>query len=73
MYTEGAEVGVDVSEADQIDYNTWFADVVHAAGMSVGLKNTVELVPILVNKFDFALNEECHEWNECAVSFLFQS
>lgn len=68
MYTEGAEVGVDVSEADQIDYNAWFAGEVHAAGMSVGLKNTVELVPILVNDFDFAINEECHEWEECDVS-----
>ncbi|CAN0288954.1 unnamed protein product [Ectocarpus fasciculatus] len=58
---------VQVSEADQIEYNSWFADVVHAYGMGVGLKNVVELVPILVNKFDFALNEECHEWNECVV------
>lgn len=72
MYTEGSGTGLDVSEADQIDYNTWFADEVHQAGMFVGLKNTVELVPVLVNKFDFALNEECHTWNECGVSFLFQ-
>ncbi|CAB1105247.1 unnamed protein product [Ectocarpus sp. CCAP 1310/34] len=67
VYTEGSSTGVSVSEAEQIEYNSWFADIVHAYGMGVGLKNAVELVPILVNKFDFALNEECHEWNECNV------
>lgn len=161
VYIEGSSTGVSVSEAEQIEYNSWFADTVHAYGMGVGksclrkrldvpvldgclfwflvflctvldfractcvlymshsptlvyttcshtasmparpssarvkpfgpetgrcllgvsqtlplsplsspppgLKNAVELVPILVNKFDFALNEECHEWNECVV------
>lgn len=47
----------------------WLADTVHANGMQIGLKNAVELVPVLVNKYDFALNEECHEWKECDVSF----
>ncbi|CAN0235229.1 unnamed protein product, partial [Scytosiphon promiscuus] len=59
--------GVSVSEVEQIEYNAWFAEEVHAHGMSVGLKNAVGLVSILVDAFDFALNEECHEWNECGV------
>ncbi|CAN0161743.1 unnamed protein product [Scytosiphon promiscuus] len=74
VYSESG-TGVDVTEAQQIEYNTWFADEVHANGMYVGLKNTVELAPILSPKFDYALNEECHEWNECEVyqdSFLGQ-
>ena len=69
VYNE-ERTGLDVSRAEQIDYNVWFADEVHAAGMSVGLKNTVELVPVLVEDFEFAINEECHEWNECEVRFF---
>ncbi|CAM9544998.1 unnamed protein product [Laminaria digitata] len=67
VYSEGGKVGVKVSEAEQIEYNRWFAKEVHAHGMAVGLKNAVDLVPILVGDFDFALNEECHEWDECRV------
>lgn len=65
-YTEG-NIGVDVSEGDQIDYNQWFAGVVHSNGMLVGMKNSVELVPIMHRDFDFALNEECFQWDECDV------
>lgn len=41
---------------------------VHANCMKVGLKNAIELVPMLVDTFDFAVNEECNDWNECGVS-----
>lgn len=66
-YTED-NTGVGISEAEQLEYNSWFADLCHANGMTVGLKNSIEIVPILVNKFDFALNEECFRWKECDVS-----
>jgi hypothetical protein len=32
----------------------------------VGLKNDVEQVPQLVDAFDFAVNEQCAEFDECA-------
>lgn len=41
---------------------------VHASGMLVGLKNVVELTSSLVSYFDFAINESCHEYDECDVS-----
>lgn len=65
-YSEGS-IGVDISEADQIDYNTWFAGLVHEYGMRVGIKNLVQLADVLEPYFDFALNEECFQWNECEV------
>lgn len=70
---EGSGTGVDVSEAQQIEYNTWFADEVHAAGMAVALKNAVEMAEDVVDKFDFALNESCHVWGECNVSFFLKA
>ena len=66
-YSEG-NIGVDVSEADQIDYNIWFAGVVHERGMKVGLKNCIELTHVLTDYFDFAVNESCFQWDECEVS-----
>lgn len=67
MTTYEKDTGLDISEADQIEYNTWVANEVHAAGMFVGLKNAVEMVKKVVDYFDFALNESCHIYNMCTV------
>lgn len=37
----------------------------HSRGLSVGLKNDVDQIHSLVSYFDWALNEECVEYNEC--------
>lgn len=36
--------------------------------MVVGMKNALGIVDAIKDHFDFAINEECHEWNECNVS-----
>lgn len=35
--------------------------------MKVGLKNVVDILPDLVDYFDFAVNEECFQFTECHV------
>ena len=40
----------------------------HQNGMKVGMKNAIELLGDLSDYYDFAINEECHQWNECGVS-----
>ncbi|CAM9416197.1 unnamed protein product, partial [Laminaria digitata] len=67
MVSSERRTGVSVTRAQQIDYNRWFADEVRSHGMQVCLKNAVEMLDDLEDWFDFALNEECHEWNECDV------
>ena len=41
------------------------AEQAHSRGLSIGLKNDVDQVNDLVDYFDFAVNEECFEYNEC--------
>jgi hypothetical protein len=60
-----------LTEQDQVDFDGWVADAVHALG-SVALKNCPELVTKvdrtgqrLVDKFDFELDEQCQEYSEC--------
>ncbi len=50
---------------DQIKYNKWLAEQAHARGLSIGLKNDLDQVEDLVDHFDWALNEQCFEFNEC--------
>lgn len=59
--------GFPLTQADQLDYDSFLATEAHARGLSVGLKNAVDLIPALVDQFDWALNEECLSFDECAT------
>ncbi len=59
--------GFPLTAADQIDYNIFMAEAAHDRGLSVGLKNNVDQIPDLVDYYDFAVNEECFQYNECGT------
>lgn len=56
---------LDISAAEQLDFNKWVAEQAHARGLSVALKNDVGQLKDLEPYFDFAINEECFAYNEC--------
>ena len=60
------DTGFSLTSGDQLTYNEWIATTVHAAGMSVGLKNDIEQVPTLEPYFDWCLNEESYTYDEYA-------
>lgn len=64
-YTNLSEVNLPLTYQDQITYNRWIAQEAHARGLSVGLKNDVDQLADLVDYFDWALNEQCFQYNEC--------
>lgn len=57
--------GFPLTPEDQLTFNRWVAGEARSRGMAVGLKNDVAQVPELVDDFDFAVNEECMEYQEC--------
>lgn len=57
--------GFPLSAGDQLDFNRLIADAAHARGLCVGLKNDLDQIPELVAYFDFSVNEQCHEYDEC--------
>lgn len=57
--------GFALSAADQLAYNIFLADEAHKRGLSIGLKNDVAQIDVLEAYFDFAVNEQCHYYNEC--------
>ena len=59
------DTGFDLTVDDQLDFNLFLADAAHERGLLVGLKNALDLIPDLVDHFDFAVNEQCHEYDEC--------
>lgn len=72
-YTNGSETGVPITAQHQIDYNKMLAEEAHAVGMSIGLKNDVNQLEDLVDYFDWALNEQCFQYNECNTYQAFVS
>lgn len=59
------DTGFPLSAADQLAYNKFIATEARDRGLSVGLKNDLDQTDELQPFFDFALNEECHIYNEC--------
>lgn len=59
------DTGFPLTFADQLDYNQWLALKAHELGLSIGLKNDLDQIPQLLDHFDWALNEQCFQYNEC--------
>ena len=57
--------GFPLTAQDQLDYNRFLSSQAHSRGLAIGLKNNVEQISELVTSFDFAVNEQCHEFTEC--------
>ncbi len=65
------ESGFPLTDQNQLTYNRWLAEQAHARGLAIGLKNDLEQIPQLVNDFDWALNEQCFQYNECNLLLPF--
>ncbi len=63
--------GFDLAYNDQLEYNKFLARKAHQYGLLIGLKNDMEQIKDLVNYFDFSVNEECHQYNECDLLMPF--
>ncbi len=57
--------GFSLTGADQLAYNKYLAKEAHARGLAAALKNNEKQIPSLWQDFDFAVNEQCNQYNEC--------
>ena len=61
------DTGFPLTYEEQLDYNRFLSIEAKKRGLLVGLKNDLEQVKELAVYFDFAVNEECHAYNECSL------
>lgn len=57
--------GFELTADDQLLFNARIANAAHERSLSVGLKNDLDQIESLVDYFDFAVNEQCFEFEEC--------
>jgi hypothetical protein len=60
-----ADTGFDITEEEQLRWNRLLAQEAGFRNLSVGLRNSVRLLEDLAPAFDFAVNEECVQLDEC--------
>ncbi|MDD2922787.1 MAG: endo alpha-1,4 polygalactosaminidase [Anaerolineales bacterium] len=65
------DTGFPLAYEDQLKYNIWLSESAHARGLSIGLKNDGEQIPDLLPYFDWQLNEECFQYDECEALLPF--
>lgn len=65
------DTGFALSAQDQLDFNRFLAEEAHARSLAIGLKNDTDQLATLEPFFDFAVNEACHEENECGGYAVF--
>jgi hypothetical protein len=63
--------GFPLSAQDQLTYNNWLAAQAHARSLSAGLKNDVDQVQALQPHFDWMLDEQCFQYDECSTLLPF--
>jgi len=65
-YAQGQAVtGWNISYATQLDYDQRLANLAHTYGMTVALKNDLGQLTDLMPYFDYAINEQCFQFEEC--------
>ncbi|KKT02584.1 MAG: hypothetical protein UV80_C0002G0051 [Candidatus Peregrinibacteria bacterium GW2011_GWF2_43_17] len=63
--------GFDLTYDDQVVYSKWIAEEAHERNLSVGLKNALDQIDDVIDYFDFAVNEQCFEYDECDLLIEF--
>jgi hypothetical protein len=63
-YNENQD-GYGYSPEDHANYIKQLAAEAQKHNLAIGLKNAVEIIPQVVDVIQFAVNEACHEYNEC--------
>jgi hypothetical protein len=61
-----ADTGFPLTKADQLQFNQTLVEAAHRRGLSMGLKNGPDIAEDMADIADWALNESCNGYDECA-------
>ncbi|KAL1968307.1 hypothetical protein VTN77DRAFT_2142 [Rasamsonia byssochlamydoides] len=63
--------GLDLTEADSINYVNFLANEAHARNLSIGLKNAGAIIPSVIDNMQWSVNEQCVQYDECDTYAVF--
>ncbi|KAL4782044.1 glycoside hydrolase superfamily [Aspergillus varians] len=59
------ENGLRLTRDDSVDFMQFLADEAHERGLSIGLKNAGGIIPRVISRMQWSVNEQCAEYDEC--------
>lgn len=62
-----AENGLGLTQADSISFIGFLSDTAKQYNISVGLKNAGAIIPNVLDKVHFSVNEQCVQYGECST------
>jgi hypothetical protein len=65
------DTGFPLTYQQQLTFNIFLANAAHSRGLAIGLKNDLNQINDLVRYFDWQLNEQCFQYNECDLLLPF--
>jgi hypothetical protein len=60
--------GFPITAADQLAFNRMLAGMAHDRGLAIGLKNDLGQAAELADLYDFAVVEQCAQYDECDLT-----
>lgn len=57
--------GFGLEQSAYADYVKFLASTAAANNLAIGLKNSLDLIPDVIDVIQFAVNEQCHDYDEC--------
>ncbi|OCL15260.1 glycoside hydrolase family 114 protein [Glonium stellatum] len=61
----GNNNGLGLQASDSVNFMKYLAGIAKSSNVAIGLKNSLEIIPSVVGVVQFAVNEQCHQYNEC--------
>lgn len=61
------DTGVGLTQDTAANYMQFLATEANKRGLSIGLKNSIDIIPKVLNSVQFAVNEQCAAYNECQM------
>jgi endo-alpha-1,4-polygalactosaminidase (GH114 family) len=56
--------GLNLTTADAVSYVSFLSDAAHARNLSIGLKNAGDIIPFVLDKVQWQVNEQCVKYRE---------
>ncbi|CAO1630849.1 unnamed protein product [Jaminaea pallidilutea] len=63
--------GLGLTKSGSINYVNFLATEAHSRGLAIGLKNAVSIASKVISGMQWSVNEQCHQYNECAAYQVF--
>jgi Glycoside-hydrolase family GH114 len=57
--------GLGLTQASALDYINFLTDTAHMWNLSIGLKNAREIIPDIIDKMEWWVQEQCIRYDKC--------